>query len=177
MRRTIANVNKAIDKVRRGEIRKGGKGVWEQLKQSCWLWRKNPENLTEKENKRLDQIDQESLLTAKAYQMKLELQKIYLVKDAREAARRLRIWRWWVERTARKYSHSILNPMVTVAQTIKRNIKGVVAHWKSGLTNAYMEGLNSVFQATKRKARRYRSSVYLITMLYFIAGKLHLPAR
>jgi transposase len=141
------------------------------------LWRKNPENLTEKENKRLDQIDQESLLTAKAYQMKLELQKIYQVQDAREAARRLRIWCWWVERTARRQSPSILKPMVSVARMIKRHFKGVVAHWKSGLTNAYMEGLNSVFQATKRKARGFRSSVYLITVLYLIAGKLSLPAR
>ena len=37
------------------------------------------------------------------------------------------------------------------------------------------EGLNSVFQATKRKARGYRSSEYRITMLYFVAGKLRLP--
>ncbi|MGP8198144.1 MAG: hypothetical protein ACLQU4_01420 [Limisphaerales bacterium] len=38
-----------------------------------------------------------------------------------------------------------------------------------------MEGLNSVFSATKRKARGYRSGPYLITMLYFVAGKLRLP--
>ena len=42
---------------------------------------------------------------------------------------------------------------------------------------AFMEGLNSVFQATKRKARGYRNCVYMITMLYFVAGKLRLPAR
>jgi len=45
----------------------------------------------------------------------------------------------------------------------------------SGLTNAFMEGLNSVFSATKRKARGYRSTTHLITMLYFTAGKLRLP--
>ncbi len=38
-----------------------------------------------------------------------------------------------------------------------------------------MEGLNSVFSATKRKARGYRSTIHLITMLYFTAGKLRLP--
>ena len=43
------------------------------------------------------------------------------------------------------------------------------------ITNAFMEGLNSVFSATKRKARGYRSGPYLITMLYFVAGKLRLP--
>ncbi|HNS69211.1 MAG TPA: transposase, partial [Verrucomicrobiota bacterium] len=43
------------------------------------------------------------------------------------------------------------------------------------LTNAFMEGLNSVFSAVKRRARGYRSPVYLITMLYLVAGKLRLP--
>ena len=31
------------------------------------------------------------------------------------------------------------------------------------------------FSATKRKARGYRSTTYLITMLYFVAGKLRFP--
>ena len=43
------------------------------------------------------------------------------------------------------------------------------------LSNAFMEGLNSVFSATKRKARGYRSTTHLITMLCFVAGKLRFP--
>ena len=65
--------------------------------------------------------------------------------------------------------------MLKVAQMVETHLKGILAHWKCGVTNAFMEGLNSVFSATKRKARGYRSSVYLITMLYFVAGKLRLP--
>jgi transposase len=63
----IANVNKAIDKVRKAEIRSGAKDVFKQLYKTQWLWRKNPENLTEPEQLRLKQIDQENLATAKAY--------------------------------------------------------------------------------------------------------------
>lgn len=173
----IANVNKALDKVRRAEIRRAQKGVWQQLYKSQWLWRKNPENLTEKEQQRLDSLDQESLLTAKAYQMKLELQKIYQMTDPRLATRRLKVWCWWVKRTARKHCKVILSSMIKVAEMIENHFEGVAAHWVSGLTNAFMEGLNSVFQATKRKARGYRNSVYLITMLYFTSGKLKLPAK
>ena len=55
-----------------------------------------------------------------------------------------------------------------------RSGKGVAAN---RLTNAFMEGLNSVFSAVKRKARGFRSSVYLITVLYLVAGKLRLPHR
>jgi len=62
----VANVSKAVDKVRQAEIRRGGSGVWEALKCSQWLWRKNLENLTEQEQARLAKIDQKSLCTAKA---------------------------------------------------------------------------------------------------------------
>ena len=41
---------------------------------------------------------------------------------------------------------------------------------------AVAPGLNSVFSAVKRKARGFRSVKNLITMLYFTAGKLPLPA-
>ena len=44
------------------------------------------------------------------------------------------------------------------------------------VTNAFLEGLNSLFSATKRKARGYRTTRYLVTMLYFVAGKLNIPS-
>ena len=65
--------------------------------------------------------------------------------------------------------------MIKLQETVVRHLKGILAHWNQGVTNAFMEGLNSVFSATKRRARGYRSSTHLITMLYFIAGKLRLP--
>jgi len=65
--------------------------------------------------------------------------------------------------------------MIKVAQMIENHLAGILAHWKWGLTNAFMEGLNSVFSAVKRKARGFRSSVYLVTVLYLVAGKLRLP--
>jgi transposase len=67
--------------------------------------------------------------------------------------------------------------MIKVAQMIENHLAGILAHWKWGVTNAFMEGLNSVFSAVKRKARGFRSSVYLITILYLVAGKLRLPHR
>jgi hypothetical protein len=42
------------------------------------------------------------------------------------------------------------------------------------LTNGVMEGLNSLLQAAKRKARGYRLHKTFITMAYLIAGKLDL---
>ena len=171
----LANANKAVDKVRQAEVRSCRKGVWEQLKNSQWIWRKNPENLTQKEQDRLAQMDQENLCTAKAYQMRLCLQDIYRLADQSQARHSFLAWCRWVRWIAKKHKAFLFDSMLRMAQMVETHLSGILAHWKWGVTNAFMEGLNSVFQATKRKARGYRSSVYLITMLYFVAGKLRLP--
>jgi transposase len=171
----IQNANEAVDKVRRAEVRLGGQGIWAVLHKSQWLWRKNPEGLTEQEQTRLTQIQTKNLATAKAYQMRLVLQDIYRSAEATTARRRFQVWVRWVRWAARFYKASLLASMVKLAQMIERHLAGILAHWKWGVTNAFMEGLNSVFSATKRKARGYRSTTHLITMLYLVAGKLRLP--
>jgi transposase len=171
----IKHANEAVDKVRGVEIRLGGPGVWEALHKSLWLWRKNPENLTDPERARLAKIQAKNLCTAKAYQMRLVLQDIYRSVDVATARHRFKVWCRWVRWVARFYKATLFASMVKVAQMIQNHLKGILAHWKWGVTNAFMEGLNSVFSATKRKARGYRSTTYLTTMLYFVAGKLRLP--
>ena len=170
----VALVNGAVDEVRRAEARQGGAERRQQLKGSRWIWRKNPENLTDRQRARLEQLDLSHLATGVAYQMRLNLQRVYRCRTARTARQRLSDWSEWVRRKARKLG-SLLDPMVRVAQTVKDHLEGILAHWQQGLTTAFLEGLNSVFSAVKRKARGYRSSVYMISVLYFVAGKLKIP--
>lgn len=172
----IAHVNQAVDKVRRAELRRGKPGAWESLSGSQWLWRKNPENLTPEEQQRWGKlIRDKNLVTAKAYQMRLVLQGIYQSPDANQARARFKVWCRWVRWVGRVYKLALFGSMIRVAEMIETHLKGILAHWKWHLTNAFMEGLISVFSAVKRKARGYRSSIYLITILYLVAGKLRLP--
>ena len=48
----------------------------------------------------------------------------------------------------------------------------------SRISNGILEAINSLIQSAKAKARGFRSTSYLITMVYLIAGKLDfkLPA-
>jgi transposase len=87
----IAHATQAVDQVRRAEVRLGGPGVWEALRRSQWLWRKNPENLTESEQARMAKLQPKNLRTAKAYQMRLVLQDIYRSAQASVARRRFRV--------------------------------------------------------------------------------------
>jgi len=125
----IKNVSEAVDKVRRAEVRWGGKGVWEALYKSQWLWRKNPENLTDAQQERLSKIQDKNLCTAKAYQMRLVLQGIYRSPYAAQARRRFQVWCRWVRWVARFYKGRLLSAMVKVAQMIQNHLAGILAYW------------------------------------------------
>ena len=43
----------------------------------------------------------------------------------------------------------------------------------SRISNGLLEGLNSLIQAAKRRARGYRTNRNYIAMIYLVAGKLH----
>jgi transposase len=170
----IQAANEGVEKVRRVETQ-SDELKRRQLAKSQWIFRKNPENHTERELERIEEMDLEHLMTVLAYQMRLILQDIYKLGNVQQARKDFVTWCGWVRKTAAKAGHELLQPMVEVAQMVERHLEGILAHWKAGLTTAFMEGLNSLFSATKRKARGYRTTKNLLTMLYFVAGKLRLP--
>lgn len=170
----ISQVAAGVDEVRRLESRENRQSE-ESLKKTQWLWRKNPENWTDKEANRWKELDAQNLATGLAYGMRLGLQDIYAKAPATQARKKLEDWCQWVRSTARQGASRLLAPMVKLAEMVERHMEGILAHWKNGLTTGFLEGLNSLFSATKRKARGYKSSVYQIAMLYFVAGKLPIP--
>ena len=172
----IAKANEAVDEVCRNERRRGTNEASAQLKQTRWLWRKNPQNLTDEQQQHMDTLDQEMLQTAQAYQMKLQLQNLYQSPYRSWAKRGLQAWCRRAQKMAQTSWRGLLKPIGKLANMIEKHLEGILAHWESHVTNAYMEALNSVFSATKRKARGYRTTENLIPMLYFVAGKLNIPS-
>jgi transposase len=171
-----ALVGGAVDEVRRREAA-GSPELRAALKHTLYAWRKNPENLTEQQAERLANLDLKHLATGQAYLVRLELRDIYqrTVKPAK-ARYRLESWIGWVRGKCERFGERMA-PLAKVADTIEKHLEGILAHWTSGwLSTGYLEGLNSVFSAVKRKARGYRSSEYMTTMLYFVAGKLNIPS-
>jgi transposase len=64
--------------------------------------------------------------------------------------------------------------MIHAANTIKRHWDGILRWLDSRIANGLIEGINSLVQAAKAKARGYRSSRNLKAMVYLLAGKLDL---
>jgi len=169
----IQNVVEACDRVRKVESRSNA-GKRDLLERTRWMWLKNRVNWTEKEAQKWESMALERCVTGMAYEMRLVLQGIYQWKDVGEARKLFGNWCAWVQ-AMRERTGELLEPMARAARMIEGHLAGILAHWTQGLTTAFMEGLNSLFSAVKRKARGYRSVEYMTTMLYFVAGKLTLP--
>ena len=155
-------VNDAVDKVRREE----SKGRPE-LKRSRYLWLRNEPSLSAESRAQLAALTKLHLKTARAYQIRLAFQEIY----------RQPTWEWGAIYLDRWYNWAIrsrLDPIKDAARTVMRHRDGILAWFDSRIANGLIEGINSLVQAAKAKARGYRSLRNLKAITYLIAGKLDL---
>ena len=68
---------------------------------------------------------------------------------------------------------SKVEPTKDVARLIRRHFDGIVARTQMRQTNGFIEAINGLFQAAKRKARGYARFETKRTVLFLIAGKLN----
>ena len=59
-----------------------------------------------------------------------------------------------------------------VGRMIKRNLEGILRWFHSHMTNAMVEGYNSVLRAGRAMARRFRTVGNVILKSFLMAGKL-----
>ncbi len=155
-------INEGVDEVRREEQKSRP-----ELKQSRYVWLKNETNLSSGQRELRDSLARSNLKTARAYQIRLTFQEFYQQPTRKDAEVFLKKWYFWA-------THSRLLPMIDAARTVKRHWNGILRWHDSKIANGILEGINSLVQAAKAKARGYRSSRNLHAMIYLIAGKLEL---
>ena len=152
----------AVDKTRRAEAK-----ARPELKGSRYVWLKNEANLSAEGRDTLATLSQLHLKTARAYQLRCAFQEVYAQPSRGWAELMLDKWDSWAIR-------SRIEPIKTVAKTIRRHRDGILAWFDSRIANGLIEGINSLVQAAKAKARGYRNRETLKAMTYLIAGKLDL---
>lgn len=162
----VAIINKAVDAVRREEVKENP-----LLKGSRYVWLKNEQNRTRKQQEMFDSLPKSKLKTARAWAIKTALQDIYATaKTMCLAEEGLTTWWNWAIR-------SRLKPMVEAARTVRRHWQGILNWFDGGLNNGGVESINSLIQAAKARAKGYGTVRHLVTMAYLVAGKLtRLPA-
>jgi len=155
-----AQLSKAVDEVRRSEATE----QHDLLRRSRYLWLKNPSNLSGKQRVRLDELLAHPLKTARAYRWMLKFDHFYEL-DGDAAEQYLRRW-------CKGAIRSRLKPILDFARMVREYWLGIVRWHHSKVSNGLLEGLNSLVQAAKRRARGYRSTRNYIAMIYLVAGKL-----
>lgn len=161
-----ALMNDAMGKVRAEEA----KQFPVFLKKSRYLFLRNPENLSAEERARLDtMVANQCHKSVEAYTHKLNLQNVYFAESRQEAETLLKQW-------LNKAGKSTINHIQKMARTVKDHWDGILSYFDSELTTGFLEGINSLIQAAKARARGYRNPRNMITMAYLIAGKLKFKA-
>ncbi len=155
-------INEAVNEVRKKEV-----VTQNILKGTKYIWLKNYNNLTEKQKETLAELSISSMnmKTMRAYNIRQSFQDIYQATTQEEFVTYLNKWYYWA-------THSRLDPIIKAAKTVKRHWDGVVKWYKSKINNGILEGLNSVIQAAKSKARGYKTFKNYKIMVYLLTGKL-----
>lgn len=156
-------INEAVDSVRKQEVKEN-----KLLKGTKYIWLKNKQNLTRKQRETLKEltISNMNLKTIRAYNIRQSFQDIYNAETEEEFTAYLKKWYFWA-------THSRLKPtIVESARTIKKHWGGIINWFKSRINNGILEGLNSVIQAAKAKARGYRTFKNYRIIVYLLTGKL-----
>ncbi|MCX5731776.1 MAG: transposase [Deltaproteobacteria bacterium] len=156
-------INTAVDDVRKAEVKEQS-----LLRGQKYIFLKNRKNLTEAQQKSLKAIEampRLNLKTVRAYHIRENFQEIYKEETREGFMRALKKWYFWA-------THSRIGPIRDAAKTIRRHWSGVLHWYDSKINNGILEGLNSLVQATKAKARGYRTFKNLKTIIYMLTGKL-----
>ena len=162
----VAHASTAVDKMRRIEQRtdKSLKGLrWSLLKDRSRL---KPEAAAD-----LDALIAKltTVRTARAWAYKEQLREILDRKQINVVRAMLEHWCTCVMR-------SKVEPMKEVATLVRGHLEGIVAWAQTRQTNGFLEAINGLFQAAKRRARGFIRLSTIKTVIFLIAGKLNFHA-
>ena len=115
-------INKGVDEVRRAEVR-----TTPALRGARYALLKNESNLTSKQKETRQRLSQMNLKSMKALQIREAFQAIYKADTMEAFHDLLSEWYQWA-------THSRLDPIIKVAQTIKRHWDGIL-QWKESQIN------------------------------------------
>ena len=158
----IAHASEAIDKMRRLEQK-----LDPSLKGLRWVLLKDRGKLTVAQRAELDGLlaRMTTPRTARAWHYREQLRDILTRKQPNVVHLLLNRW-------CSNVLRSKVEPMKEVAEMIRSHLEGILAWVTSRQTNGFLEAINGLFQAAKRKARGYGRFRTIRMIIFLIAGKL-----
>lgn len=161
----VQTFTKAVNKVRLLEAKQK-----KLPKATRWATLKNADGtFTDDELAALAELEEMDFFTAIAWRVKERLRWVRKAATPRAAKWRLSNFLLCMSFSNLKQS-PVLQPIIDAIETVIRHRQGIEARWKSEHSTARLEGLNSLFQAARARARGYRNPQTFINMIYLIAS-------
>ncbi len=162
----VTHASKAVDQTRRSEQKTDP-----SLKGLRWALLKDRQRLPESQRADLDAFVAQAATkrTARACLYREQLRDILDRKQINVVSAMLKRWCTNVRR-------SKVEAMKRVAQMILDHFEGIAAWAQTRQTNGFLEAINGLFQAAKRKARGYGRFQTMRTVIYLVAGNLNFSA-
>jgi transposase len=137
------------------------------LSRACWPLLKDRASLKPEAVADLDALiaRMSTVRTARAWVYKEQLREILERRQINVVCSMLLHWCTCVMR-------SKVEPMKDVAALVRRHLEGIVAWAQTRQTNGFLEALNGLFRAVKRRARGFLRFDTIRTVIFLIAGKL-----
>jgi len=153
---------KAMDQVRKEEQGKQRSRRRDSGKKLLMI----PETrMTPQQNERLQAISNEFPKTGRAFRMVQSLDAMYQCGGFEDGTVVFNQLISWLRR-------SRLEPMKQVANTLKKFKPQILSYFFHRLTNAIAEGINSIIQSVKRRARGFRTIEGYVIAIFLSVGKL-----
>lgn len=152
-------LNEAVNEVRKKEV-----VYCEELKKTKYIWLKNERNLKVDEKKKLTNfLEEGSYETAIAYQLKTSFDQLWKVQSKAVEP----LLKQWLQAAI----DTTLKPLNEFVNTVINNYDGIIMSFKTGITNAISEGINSVIQLARTRARGFRNIENFKAMIYFLGNQ------
>jgi len=165
--------NGAVDEVRADERRQRGQQRQGRMpKATRWAVLKAADGgrLTDKQKAALAELEEGDFRTAKAWRIK---EKLRWVRQAHNLqAARWRLTHFLRHAREQISGEPLMQAMARALDTLEKHRAYILQRWTSTYSTARIEGLNSLFQAARARARGYRSADTFITMIYLIAAPI-----
>jgi transposase len=158
----VQYLNDAVDKVRRREVKRN-----EELKNTKYIFLKNPENQTEKQRIKFEAISNSNYEVSRAWMVKENFRDIFGCQSQEEASS---LVIQWISNAIR----TNIKEITKVVETFKNHIRGIINAMVNTFTNAMAERLNGKIQEIKACGRGYRRFENFRSAILFYNGGLNL---
>jgi len=166
----VQHLHRALDEVRRSEMRRLSKRERTWFKGTRYLLLKNPWNLNPNQKERLSTLVQWNLPIVRAYYLKEAFQMFWDYRQPKRAEDHLRRWMHSAMR-------SRLEPFKKFVQLLKAHLGGIFAWTRLRVSNGALEGMNNKIKLVSHRSFGFRQAPNYIAAIYHTCAQLPLPGE